>query len=82
MIQVQVSPETEQRLGEAARARGIPLAEYASQIITSSFACLEDKSPTPEELEEFFVHVAAHANAVPDLSDDAYSRESIYQDHD
>ena len=81
MIQIELSPEMEERLADAARARGLQPDDYASQIIASSVRLTEQKQPSAEDLERFFVALATHSTKIPDLPDEAYSRESIYQDH-
>ena len=38
--------------------------------------------PTPEEMRAFFEAMAAGSEKIPQLPDEAFQRESFYQDHD
>lgn len=38
--------------------------------------------PTRESLHKLFAQFAKYSDKVPDLPDEAFERESIYQDHD
>jgi hypothetical protein len=82
MIRVDVAPEIERRFADAAHARGLEAEAYASQLITSAVTLTEEKHPSEHELEDFFTRMAAYANKIPELPLEAYSRESIYRDHD
>ena len=41
-----------------------------------------EKTLTAEELEEFFRNMSMGSEKIPLLPDDAFTRESIYSDHD
>jgi hypothetical protein len=82
MIQLDIDPEIERRLVEAARARGLEPAAYASKILTDAVAYTSPKHLTAEEFEAAMNELAKYSTKIPDLPDDAYSRESIYRDHD
>jgi hypothetical protein len=82
MIQLEIDPEVEQRLVEAARARGLEPSAYASKIVSDAVAYTIPKQLTDEEFKASLDRLASYGKDLPKLPDDAYSRESIYQDHD
>jgi post-segregation antitoxin (ccd killing protein) len=82
MLHVELAPDLEQRLIEAARAEGLDPSAYASLLLASSLALTREKHLSKEELEAFFAGMARHSDKIPDLPDEAYTRESFYQDHD
>jgi hypothetical protein len=85
MIQIQLRPEVEARLAAEAEARGLSPERYIEQLIV-------ERIPEPQaqagpvsklaSLEEFFEAMAAHSEKIPQLPDEAFTRESFYQDHD
>lgn len=86
MIQLDIGPEVERRVVEAARARGLEPAVYAGQIVAEAVEYMDaytsPKNPTHEEFKTSLDRLARYADKIPDLPDDAYSRESICQGHD
>jgi hypothetical protein len=83
MLHVELAPDIEKRLIEAARAEGLEPDAYAARLIASTIAArTRDKHLSKEELERFFSGMARHSDKIPDLPDEAYTRESFYQDHD
>lgn len=84
-IQVEVSAEVEQRLAEEAKSRGMALSDYAGELLREASAIPHPSGPgvmTPEELQNFLREMALPAEHSPGLPNAAFSRESIYQDHD
>ena len=85
MIQLHLPPEIEARLAAGAQARGLTTESYAAQLIA-------ERTPEPElqagpvnrlaSLEKFFDEMAAQSDKVPRLPDEAFTRESFYQDQD
>jgi hypothetical protein len=82
MLHVELSPDIEKRLIEAARAEGLDPSAYASRLIASTVVLTSEKHLSQEDLERFFESMARHSDKIPDLPDEAYTRESFYQDHD
>lgn len=81
MIQLEISPELEERVIVAARARGMEPNAYASQIVTDAVALTTEKPLSKEASVEFLTQMASHAHEMPQLPDSAYTRESFYEDH-
>jgi len=83
MLQVELAPDIEKRLIEAARAEGIEPAAYASRLISSTIAArTSEKHLSKEQLDAVLARLASHGDNMPVLPDEAYTRESFYQDHD
>jgi predicted transcriptional regulator len=80
---IDLSPELEKKLQEAAERRQLPPVEYARAVIED---CLKSepeaepfwKTATPEEWEREFRAWADSHDGLPVLSDEALTRESIY----
>jgi hypothetical protein len=91
MLHVELAPEVEKRLAEAARAEGLEPGAYASRLISATInapidvrtdVLTSEKHLSQEELERLLDRLASHSDKIPDLPDEAYTRESFYQDHD
>ena len=82
MIQLEIEPEVEQRIIEAARARGLEPSAYASKIVSDAVAYTAPKLVTDEEFRASLDRLAERGKNLPRLPDYAYTRESFYEDHD
>lgn len=85
-IKLDLNPETEAQLIAQATARGMTVEELLKATIDSLLAA-SDPSPlsvlSPQERAEKFVAWArSHTIKTPTLSDEAISRESIYQERE
>ncbi len=90
MIQLQLQPEIEAQFAAEAQARGMALDRYIAEkleklepsaAVTTS---VEPVSPAARlaDLEQFFKEMARYSDKIPLLPDEAFNRESLYQDHD
>ncbi len=85
MIQVQLSPEVEARLQAKAQAQGIEAEGYVKSLIENAVrtvAAPPERTRGRRDMEAFFREMAAHSDKIPQLPDEAFTRESFYQDHD
>jgi hypothetical protein len=91
MLHVDLAPEIEKRLVEAARAEGLAPEAYASRLIAATIdaptdarieALTSEKHLSQEELDAVLDRLASRGHNLPNLPDEAYTRESFYQDHD
>jgi hypothetical protein len=83
-ITVELPDEVAQRLTARARARGMDLAAYAESMLETA-AKTEDLTPpqgprTRQQIEAFFKVMAEHSEKIPQLPDEAFTRESFYED--
>ena len=74
-------PQVEQAYLAAARARGLQLAELVREVLVASQPVAGPADLTPEEwLREFRVWAHSHdRDNLPMLSDEALSRDSVYE---
>jgi hypothetical protein len=81
MIQIEVSPEVEQRFAAAAKAHGMEPSSYAKSLIESAAT---EAPPAKKTLDAraFLAAMAAFSDITPVLPEEAFTRESFYQDHD
>lgn len=81
-VKLELKPEVEASLLARARAKGVPLDAYLQSVI-EELAQIPDAPPA--SLEEFRAALDALAEmgrTLPHLPSSAFSRESIYKDHD
>jgi hypothetical protein len=82
---MQITVEIPDELAARARARGLTPEAYVKGLIEE--AVQETPSePGPDQpkrdMEAFFKAMAANSDKIPQLPDEAFTRESFYQDHD
>ncbi len=82
MIQLDLSPEVERQVIEAAVARSLEPTAYVSQLVTNSVAHAMRKRPSPQEFRAALDRMAELGKDAPTLSEYALTRESFYEDHD
>lgn len=85
MIQIELRPEIEARLAAEARARGVEVRTYVESLIEQAVSAKTSwgrHQPTSEEMRAFFQAMSAGSEKIPQLPDEAFERESFYQDHD
>lgn len=62
------------------QSRGISPENFVQRLIEDA-ARIPD-APQKADLEKFFRAMTAHSEKVPVLPEEAFTRESFYQDHD
>jgi hypothetical protein len=85
MIQVQLSPEVEARIQAQARAQGIEMESYLKSLIENAVRATPitpRRSGSARNMDAFFEAMAANSDKIPELPNEAFTRESFYQDHD
>ncbi len=85
MIQVELSPEVELRLQAYARAHGVEMGSYVKSLIENAVREVPPRprrSGPPRDMDAFFKGMAAYSDEIPALPEEAFTRESFYQDHD
>ncbi len=83
MIQIELRPEIEARLAADAQGRGVEMSAYVESLLELAVATRPaPRLRTRKEMEAFFEAMAANSERIPQLPDEAFTRESFYQDHD
>jgi len=84
MIQIELRPELEARLAAEAQALGVEIRAYVEGLLEQVVITrgVSPRRRTREEMEAFFEMMAANSEKIPQLPDEAFTRESFYQDHD
>lgn len=62
-------------------ARGLTPESYVRSLIENAVAKSEGVAGR-RDMQAFFRDMAAHSEKIPQLPDEAFTRESFYQDHD
>lgn len=83
MIKIQLEPKVEAQLIAEARSRGLSPETYVEQLITERTIEAQSRNGSANRLaslEKFFDEMAAYSDKLPQLPDEAFTRESFYQD--
>ena len=82
-LNIELAPEVEARLAVQAQAQGVDLPTYASVVLEQAASRqVSPKSASLSEFEAALNRLAAHSDNFPLLPDEAFTRESMYRDHD
>ena len=82
-LTIEVAPEVGARLQEAAQRAGLDMQAYIGRLLTNDFPILPDHNVhNLAEWEHDMDDLAAGSENQPVLPLEAFSRESIYADHD
>jgi hypothetical protein len=67
------------------QARGLTPESYVESLIDNAAHVSPKPLPAAKpkmDMESFFQAMAAYSDKIPQLPDEAFTRESFYQDHD
>jgi hypothetical protein len=84
---MQITVEIPDELAAQVQARGLTPESYVRGLIEDA-ARAEEETPgiaRPKrkmDIESFIKAMAEHSEKIPQLPDEAFTRESFYQDHD
>jgi hypothetical protein len=82
---MQITVEIPDELAAQAQARGMTPESYVRSLIDNAahnaFSSLPQSAPGID-MKTFLHEMAAHSDRIPELPDEAFTRESFYQDHD
>jgi hypothetical protein len=83
-ITVEIKPEVQAELEAKAAARGMDVPAYAATVLEEAAHATtgEHKRLTIEQLAKTLEEMAQFSHKIPSLPDEAFSRESLYRDHD
>ena len=82
---MQITIEIPDELAAQAQARGLTPEIYVRSLIDQAAHTSSVPIPPQEpkmDIETFLREMAAHSDKIPQLPDEAFTRESFYQDHD
>lgn len=82
-ILINIKPEVESELARQAAAHGIGLDIYAAALLEeAAHMAAASKKLSLGQLDRTLQELAQFSHKIPLLPDEAFSRESLYQDHD
>jgi len=80
-VGLELRPEVEAVLADQAKAKGVTLDAYLQDLI-EDFVHAHVRAKRNEELDLALDRLAEMGKNLPHLPSSAFTRESIYQDHD
>ena len=81
-VRLELKPDVEANLAAQARARGVPLDVYLQSVIEHLARTDEARPASQQDLEATLDKLAEMGRDLPHLPPSAFTRESIYRDHD
>ena len=82
-IIIDMKPEVQAELDRRAAAHGIDLGSYAASLLEEAAQIpAGTKTLSQEQLDKTLAELAQFSHKIPLLPDEAFSRESLYRDHD
>lgn len=81
-ITLELDPDVETRAADQARAAGLPLEHYLQSVIEQVIRSAEPHAVSLETQERLLDELANGLAHLPAPPASAFSRESIYADHD
>lgn len=82
---MQVTITIPDKLAEQAQARGLSPESYIEKLVSEQVTMLHLQAKQVDRLanlDQFFEEMATHSDKIPLLPDEAFARESFYQDRD
>jgi hypothetical protein len=77
-----VNPEVQRELSRQAGAHGVNIGAYAANLLEEAVQAPVSKTLSRHQLEKTLQELAQFSHQIPLLPDNAFSRESLYRDHD
>lgn len=83
-ITINIKPEVEAELARQTEVRGMDVPAYAATLLEQAAQPTrpEAMNRSLEEFEKTLDGIAQFSHKIPALPDEAFSRESLHQDHD
>lgn len=82
-ITVDIAPDIQAELTRRAIAQGSPLEVYAANLLAASVEAPPNRSALIESRIDITIsEMAQFSHSIPALPESAFTRESIYKDHD
>ena len=81
VVRLELKPETEASLKVEAAAKGVSLDAFIQNVIEDFARVLAEPSVSVQEFRAALDRLAEMGRSLPHVPASAFSRESIYQDH-
>jgi hypothetical protein len=82
-ITIDIKPEVQAELHRQAAAHGVDIAAYAANLLEEAARLpAGSKALSWQQLDQTLQELTQFSHKIPLLPDDAFSRESLYRDHD
>ena len=82
-ITINIKPEVQEELTRQAAAHGVDVVSYAASLLEeAAHISARAKKLSRGQLDETLQELAQFSHKIPALPDEAFSRESLYRDHD
>jgi hypothetical protein len=82
-ITIDITPEVEAELARQAAAQGRPIEAYVAHLLEEAAHLPAGESQlNQDKLENTLREMTQFSHKVPLLPDEAFTRESLYRDHD
>jgi len=82
-IIVDIKPEVQEELSRQAVAHGVDIGAYAASLLEeAAHVPAGPKALSRSQLENTLQELAQFSHKIPLLPDEAFSRGSLYRDHD
>jgi hypothetical protein len=81
---MQITVDIPDQVAAKAAALGVSVEEYVRDLVIRESPPVVAYAPprTPEEIRAWLAEMAQFSDQIPELPDEALTRESIYRDHD
>ena len=82
-IIIDIKPEVQAELTRQAAAHGVDIGSYAASLLEEAVHIPAGaKTLSESQLDSTLQELAQFSHKIPSLPDEAFSRESLYRDHD
>ena len=82
-IIIEIKPEVQEELSRQAAAHGVDVGSYAASLLEeAAHVPAGSKRLSPSQLDQTLQELAQFSDKIPLLPDEAFSRASLYRDHD
>ena len=80
---INIRPEVQEELSRQAAAHGVDVSSYAASLLEeAAHVPTGAKKLSQGQLDKTLQELAQFSQKIPVLPDEAFSRESLYRDHD
>src|ERR1700735_637596 len=81
-IIIDITPEGQAELRRQGAAHGVDIGAYAASLLEDATHVPGSKPLSQSQLDNTLQELAQFSHKIPLLPDEAFSRESLYRDHD